>query len=136
MNRDIWSPTRTKLTLRPYNGYGSEAWAEFYAWFFDQRCEDFDLDGMAADEVMWRGYWGTDEADLRDYSSVEEITQTCYLWLQRVDSRMQHELITQAYWSEAQQYHTRCLGGDCLFVVVGNMAVVWMIENKWYFMNQ
>lgn len=83
---------------------GSEAWAEYYAWFFDQRCEDFNLDGMAADEVMWRGYWGTDEADLHDYSNVEQITQTCYLWLQRVDSRMQHELITQAYWSEAQQY--------------------------------
>lgn len=83
---------------------GSPAWADYFAWIYQNRAETYHADGVAVDEVMWRGYWHTDMAELRDYASVAEITETCYDWLARVDARTEMEVITQAFWDEAQQY--------------------------------
>ncbi|MHA1732276.1 MAG: hypothetical protein ACTSU5_10045 [Promethearchaeota archaeon] len=83
---------------------GNTEWADYYAWLWDHRVKAYHADGVAIDEVMWRGYWGTRVEDLRDYDSVAEITQTCYSWLERVDQGMTSEVITQAFWDEAQQY--------------------------------
>jgi hypothetical protein len=83
---------------------GSEGWAKFYAWFYEKQAIDNNADGVAIDEIMWRGYWGTQVSQLRDYNSVEEITESCYKWLKIVDENMNVEIITQAFWPEAQQY--------------------------------
>jgi hypothetical protein len=83
---------------------GNMEWAEFFGKFFNERAKNFHADGVAADEVMWNGYWGTNEADLRDYSTIAEIKESGYRWLQKVDENMEVELMTQAFWDEAQQY--------------------------------
>lgn len=83
---------------------GSEGWAKFYAWFYEKQAIANNADGVAIDEIMWRGYWGTQVSQLRDYNSVEEITESCYKWLKIVDENMNVEIITQAFWPEAQQY--------------------------------
>lgn len=83
---------------------GSEGWARFYAWFYDQRVQENNANGVAIDEVMWNGYWGTDVSQLRDYSSIEEITASCYEWLRVVHENMASEIITQAFWPDAQQH--------------------------------
>lgn len=124
-----WNDTMHEWTLKLKNGteaygvrhgpnspydhlmdMGNMQWADFFAWFFDQRVAEFGVDGMAVDEVMWNGYWGTDEKELRDYSTVEEIKATAYKWLARVDQGMKCEFITQAFWDEAQQYQQGCWG--------------------------
>ncbi|MHA1339405.1 MAG: hypothetical protein ACTSRZ_04230 [Promethearchaeota archaeon] len=83
---------------------GNEDWADYFAWIYKNRSLLFHADGVAIDEVMWQGYWDTNIKDLRDYSSIEEITQTCYDWLQRVHQKIGLEVITQAFWDEAQHY--------------------------------
>ncbi len=118
-----WNETMHAMTLKAKDGseaiglqHGSPAsqnhimdlgnpdWADFFAWFFTQRVHEFHADGLAVDEVMWDGYWGTSYADLRDYSSDEEVRATCYQWLERVDKKTDVQIITQAFWDEAQQY--------------------------------
>ncbi len=92
--------------------------AEFAQWFAEvqiQRCNDFGADGVAIDEIMWDGYWGMedmsnygeDPKDYRDYTSVDEIRDSCYSFLQRIHSVMEPagvEIISQAFWPAAQQY--------------------------------
>ncbi len=83
---------------------GSKAWADYFAWIYTNRAREFHADGIATDEVMWRGYWDTDPEDLRDYDSVAEITATCYDWIARVHDQIGVEFTTQAYWDAAQAY--------------------------------
>lgn len=83
---------------------GSMEWADYYAMIYDNRVEAYHADGVAIDEVMWEGYWGTDINNLRDYDSIAEIEETCYEWLERVQQKSDIEIITQAFWDEAQQY--------------------------------
>nr|MDO8109341.1 hypothetical protein [Candidatus Sigynarchaeota archaeon] len=83
---------------------GSTGWADYYAWIWNTRVQAYHATGVAIDEIMWRGYWGTNINNLRDYDSTEDITATCYTWLQRVHVKSLHEIISQAFWDEAQQY--------------------------------
>ncbi|MBD3185856.1 hypothetical protein GF325_03420 [Candidatus Bathyarchaeota archaeon] len=83
---------------------GNDEWAEYFAKIYENRAILYHADGVAIDEVMWRGYWDTSVGELADYSTVEQITETCYDWLERVDSTMSVEIITQAFWQEAQVY--------------------------------
>ena len=83
---------------------GSTGWADYYTWVWNNRVAAYHANGVAIDEIMWRGYWGTDINELRDYSSIEQITETCYTWLERVHDNATFEIITQAFWDEAQQY--------------------------------
>jgi hypothetical protein len=93
---------------------GSEGWAKFFAWFFDQRAREFHANGVTADEVMWRGYWGTSYDQLRDYESDEDMKAACYQWLRIVDENMESEFMTQAFWPEAQQYQ-QAIWGELAF---------------------
>ncbi|MBN2151767.1 MAG: hypothetical protein JW839_09995, partial [Candidatus Lokiarchaeota archaeon] len=93
---------------------GSEGWADYYTWVWNNRVAAYHADGVAIDEIMWRGYWGTDINELRDYSSIEQITETCYQWLERVHGNATFEIITQAFWDEAQQ-HQDGIWGELAF---------------------
>ncbi|GAB4331615.1 MAG: hypothetical protein Kow0069_39210 [Promethearchaeota archaeon] len=83
---------------------GDAGWADYFAAIYGARVEQFHADGVFVDEVMWRGYWGVDSSELRDYSSTADVTASCYDWLARVRSRLDCEFVTQAFWDEAQEY--------------------------------
>jgi hypothetical protein len=89
---------------------GRIEWADYFAWIYSNRSAEFHADGVAIDEVMWRGYWGVKTEDLRDYENLDEIIDTCYAWLERLDSQTDMEIITQAFWPEAQKYQDGCWG--------------------------
>ncbi len=95
--------------------FGNGDFAEWFARNQIQRCVDFGADGVAIDEIMWDGYWGMeassnygdDPTDYRDYKSLKEIRQSCYDFLRRIHGVMNPagvEVISQAFWPEAQQY--------------------------------
>nr|MDO8088838.1 hypothetical protein [Candidatus Sigynarchaeum springense] len=87
---------------------GNMTWADYFAWIYENRSKQFHANGVAIDEVMWQGYWDVDKKNggvpLRDYSSEAQIRATCYAWLQRINEKMDVEIITQAFWPEAQLY--------------------------------
>ncbi|MEX2717661.1 MAG: hypothetical protein Q6370_015285 [Candidatus Sigynarchaeota archaeon] len=87
---------------------GNVAWADYFAWIYENRSKQFHANGVAIDEVMWQGYWDVDKKNggvpLRDYTSPEQVRATCYAWLQHIDAKMSVEIITQAFWPEAQIY--------------------------------
>jgi hypothetical protein len=86
---------------------GQMAWADYFGWIYGDRATAYHADGIACDEVMWRGYWDTKINELANYSSLEEIIDTCYAWIERVDQRLGEqgqEFITQAFWDQAQLY--------------------------------
>ncbi|MHA1679810.1 MAG: hypothetical protein ACTSUE_02305, partial [Promethearchaeota archaeon] len=83
---------------------GRMEWADYFAWIYENRVNQFHADGVAIDEIMWRSYWNTEIENLANYSSVEEVTATCYQWLERIDQHISSEIITQAFWDEAQEY--------------------------------
>ena len=89
---------------------GNMAWADYYAQLYNSRTQAYHANGVAIDEVMWEGYWGTDINNLQNYSLVSQITQTCYDWLSRVHNDSSMEIITQAYWPKAQQYQNGIWG--------------------------
>jgi hypothetical protein len=93
---------------------GNVDYANFFRNFIIDHTKKYHADGVATDEVMWNGYWGLDVSDMRDYSSVEQITQTCYDWLERVKSNNPKEVIHQAFWPEAQNY-TNGIWGETSF---------------------
>ncbi len=120
---------------------GRMEWADYFAWIYENRCRIFGADGVAIDEVMWRGYWDVQRwnggVPLRDYATTEEITATCYSWLQRIDSKMDVEIITQAFWPEAQQYQ-QGIWGEIAFRAGGHYGdrVDDRMRYVWYeFMN-
>jgi hypothetical protein len=95
--------------------FGNAEYAEWFAHEQIRKAKEVGADGVAVDEIMWKGYWGMqdpenfgdDPEDYRDYKSVDEITQSCYKFLSIVYPIMKAadvELITQAFWEEAQQY--------------------------------
>jgi hypothetical protein len=83
---------------------GNSNWTDYFAWVYNQRVNQFHADGVAIDEVMWNGYWDVDTEDLRDYTTVAEIRSTCYDWLERLESKFDSDIITQAFWDDAQIY--------------------------------
>jgi hypothetical protein len=100
---------------REYNGddahlmdLGNTTWADYFAWIYENRSKQFHANGVAIDEVMWEGYWDVDRKNggqpLRDYTTKEQIRATCYDWLERIDAKMDVEIITQAFWPESQVY--------------------------------
>nr|MDO8109463.1 hypothetical protein [Candidatus Sigynarchaeota archaeon] len=115
---------------------GKMEWADYFAWIYTNRAKQYHADGLAIDEVMWRGYWGVDLATLRDYTSLDEIEATCYQWLARVDQKTDLEVITQAYWPEAQESQDG-VWGETAFGYVGRSLpddrynVVWYEANNW-----
>ena len=142
-----WNETMHEMTLKSNDGseaygvrhgpgspydhlmdLGNQDWADFFAWFFSQRVEEYHANGVAADEVMWNGYWGTNVEDLRDYSSIAEIRETCYQWLERVDNKTDMEIITQAFWPDAQQYQ-QGVWGEIAFIS-GNQYGRWVDERQ------
>ncbi|HMF33013.1 MAG TPA: hypothetical protein VKK79_16435 [Candidatus Lokiarchaeia archaeon] len=117
---------------------GQMGWADFFAFIYSQRVNAFHADGVAIDEVMWRGYWGTQVSDLRDYTSLDQIIATCYAWLARLRADTSMEIITQAYWDEAQQYQNG-VWGETAFRAGGQYGdrvddrneTVWYESNTW-----
>ncbi len=93
---------------------GNEDYAAYFRDFIISHTNQYHADGVVTDEVMWEGYWGLDIKDMRDYSSVEQITQTCYDWLERIKTNNPKEVIHQAFWSQAQQY-TNGIWGEVSF---------------------
>ncbi|NMC04168.1 MAG: hypothetical protein GYA24_03095 [Candidatus Lokiarchaeota archaeon] len=87
---------------------GNMAWADYFAWIYENRSKQFHANGVAIDEVMWEGYWDVDKKNggvpLRDYTTKDQIRATCYDWLERIDSKMSVEIMTQAFWPESQIY--------------------------------
>ncbi|MHA1699245.1 MAG: hypothetical protein ACTSWN_10435 [Promethearchaeota archaeon] len=118
---------------------GNPGWADYFAYIYDKRCEQYHADGVAIDEVMWRGYWGTKVEDLRDYNSLDEIIDSCYSWLERIDSKMTSEIITQAFWDDAQVYQDG-IWGEIAFRAGGQYgervndmnATVWYESMNWF----
>ncbi|MBD3351965.1 MAG: hypothetical protein GF364_10815 [Candidatus Lokiarchaeota archaeon] len=119
----IWNETMDEWTLKKNDGtevIGHRRWsadcgghymdlssmdyADWFAMIWDNRVKEYHADGVAIDEVMWKGYWQLEIDDLRDYNSIEEVTEACYDWIERIDSNMEVDIITQAFWDEAQQY--------------------------------
>jgi hypothetical protein len=89
---------------------GKLEWADYFAWIYEQRAAQFHADGVAIDEVMWQGYWDTELEELRDYDDLDEIIDTCYDWLERLDNKTDMEVMTQAFWDESQVYQDGCWG--------------------------
>nr|MDO8109648.1 hypothetical protein [Candidatus Sigynarchaeota archaeon] len=91
-----------------YMDIGNMEWADYFAWIYTNRAAEYHADGVAIDEILWSGY-GNIEADnegqsLRDYTSASQVHQACYNWLERLDNKTGMEVITQAFWPEAQVY--------------------------------
>jgi hypothetical protein len=109
---------------------GDMDWADYFAWIYQNRCIEYHADGVAIDEVMWKGYWNVDTLDddrgndynnnelLADYKTIPEITATCYQWLERIQSKMSVEIITQAFWDSAQDYQDG-IWGEASFRAAG-----------------
>jgi len=93
---------------------GNKEYAEFFRNFIIEHATQYHADGVAIDEVMWKGYWGVDIKDMMNYTSVEEIRKTCYEWLERIKTNNPKEVIHQAFWPEAQQ-HTDGIWGEASF---------------------
>ena len=94
-------------------------WADYFAWIYTNRAQEYHADGVAIDEVMWRGYWGTKYNELQGYSDTEHMKQVCYNWLARLRSKTSMEIITQAFWPEAIQYQDG-VWGEIAFRSGGN----------------
>jgi hypothetical protein len=117
---------------------GKMEWADYFAWIYTQKAAEFGAEGVAIDEVMWRGYWDTKIEQLRDYHSVNEIIATCYQWLERLDNQTDMEIITQAFWDEAQVYQDG-VWGEIAFRAGGQYgdpvddrpAEVWYEKMNW-----
>jgi hypothetical protein len=97
---------------------GNTAWADYFAWIYENRSKQFHANGVAIDEVMWEGYWDVERKNggvpLRDYTSDDQIRATCYDWLERIDAGMDVEIITQAFWPESQ-VHQDGVWGEIAF---------------------
>jgi hypothetical protein len=93
---------------------GNRDYAAFLREFIINYTGKYHADGVAIDEIMWNGYWGVDLKNLRDYSTVDQIRQTCYDWLQRIKSNNNSEVIHQAFWADAQT-HTNGVWGETSF---------------------
>ncbi|MHA1791570.1 MAG: hypothetical protein ACTSVI_02930, partial [Promethearchaeota archaeon] len=117
---------------------GNQGWADFFAWIYENRTKKYHMDGVAIDEVMWRGYWDTKISDLRNYENIDQIINSCYSWLKRIDEKMDVEIITQAFWDDAQVYQDG-VWGEISFRAGGKDGegpyggpVNDMQENVWY----
>ncbi|MBN2154080.1 MAG: hypothetical protein JW839_21670 [Candidatus Lokiarchaeota archaeon] len=97
---------------------GNTAWADYFAWIYENRSKQFHANGVAIDEVMWQGYWDVNKKNggvpLRDYTTEVQIRASCYDWLERIDAMMEVEIITQAFWPEAQ-VHQQGVWGEIAF---------------------
>jgi hypothetical protein len=93
---------------------GNKDYAEYFRKLIIDHANEYHADGVAIDEVMWNGYWGVDIRDMRDYSSVEQVRQTCYDWLKRIKENNPKAVIHQAFWPQAQ-LHTDGVWGEGAF---------------------
>jgi hypothetical protein len=117
---------------------GRSEWVDYFAWIYTQKVQEFHANGVAIDEVMWRGYWDMDIEEMRDYCTKDQIITTCYSWLERLNQQTNIEIITQAFWNSAQRYQNgtwgeiafRC-GGQYGNRVDDRMVEVWYEKNDW-----
>lgn len=93
---------------------GNPEYAKYFRNFMIEHANEYHADGVAIDEIMWNGYWGLDVKDMKDYTSVDQITKTCYDWLETIKENNQKEVIHQAFWNEAQE-HTNGVWGEAAF---------------------
>lgn len=97
---------------------GNMAWADYFAWIYENRSIEFHADGVAIDEVMWRGYWDVEKRNqgvaLRDYTSLDQIVDSCNAWLARIREKMSVEIMTQAFWPSAM-VHQDGVWGEIAF---------------------
>jgi hypothetical protein len=113
-------------------------WADYFAWIYTKRAQEYHANGVAIDEVMWRGYWGTKYSELQGYSDTEHMKQVCLNWLARLRSQTSMEIITQAFWAEPMQYQDG-VWGEIAFRSGGNYgervndkrAEVWYESMNW-----
>ncbi len=83
---------------------GSAQWADFFKKYAAKLTKERAVNGVAIDEIMWEGYWGANREQLAKYTSVDQISDSCYEWLKRIAIRHEFDIIHQAYWDQAQQY--------------------------------
>jgi hypothetical protein len=93
---------------------GNADYAKYFRKFMIEHADEYHADGVAIDEIMWNGYWGLDVKDMKDYSSVDQIRQTCYNWLETIKTNNSKEVIHQAFWPEAQEF-TNGVWGEAAF---------------------
>jgi hypothetical protein len=93
---------------------GNVDYANYFRNFIINHTQQYYADGVAIDEIMWEGYWGLDVKNMRDYSSVSQIQQSCYDFLERIKKENPKEAIHQAFWPQAQQY-TNGIWGEISF---------------------
>ncbi len=83
---------------------GNEDYANWFKNYTAGLAEEYGADGVFIDEIMWNGYWNLDVRDMRDYTTIKQITDSCYDWLKIVKENNPYEIITQAFWPDALQY--------------------------------
>jgi len=93
---------------------GNKDYAAFFRDFIISHTNQYHADGVAIDEIMWEGYWALDINNMRDYSSVDQIRQSCYDWLEAIKKDNPQNVIHQAFWPEAQK-HTNGIWGESAF---------------------
>src|SRR5271157_635719 len=122
---------------------GNPGLAKYFAYIYENRCEQFHANGVAIDEVMWNNYWDVSDWNhgepLLNYTSTAQVHQTCYDWLQRIRNDMSVDIITQAFWPEAQQFQNG-VWGETSFSSIGGQygsttndinKTVWYESNNW-----
>lgn len=82
--------------------HSSQAWADFYRRHYGQAVAELGADGVAIDEIMWKGYWNVKSDSIQGIRNTDDVTQACYQWLSRIGSDRKFEIIHQAYWDSAQ----------------------------------
>jgi len=110
LREPLFDPARMSLGVRRGHDLdanhlmdlGNKDYAHFFRDYMIEHAKQYHADGVAIDEIMWNGYWGVDMADVKNYTSVEQIRQTCYDWLKIVKTDNPKEVIHQAFWPEAQ----------------------------------
>lgn len=94
-------------------------YADFFRTSYAKLVKERSADGIASDEIVWQGYggigWGVKNPDLLAKNpSLGESYETAYKWLERISTPQEFEIITQAFWDEAQKY-TNGIWGELAF---------------------
>jgi hypothetical protein len=102
------------LDLNHTMDLSNKDYANFFRNFIMEHSNKYHADGVAIDEIMWRGYWDIKLSDMVNFSSVNQITSACYSWLEIIKRDNPKEIIHQAFWPDAQQ-HSDGVWGESSF---------------------
>ncbi len=84
-------------------------YADYFRTSFSNLVNERSVNGIAIDEIVWQGYggmsWGVKNPGLlANNRSIGQSYEIAYQWLHRITTPHEFEVITQAFWDEAQKY--------------------------------